>query len=483
MAKKVLIIGAGLTGLSAGIYLQKQGIQTEIFEISGQAGGMCTAWERKGYRFDGCIHWMVGTKPGTPFNDLYREVNALEEDTVIYNTESLKTEINGITYEIPLTLEKFKAFLLDISPEDSMSIEALCKDINTMMTTTMPAGAPSGISDMLHFLIHCRGFLKLANKSVGIAVKDIAEGYKSSLLKEIIYRLMSPNYSMMALLMMLGTRMGGNAGYPLGGAYEVVARMEKLYKSLGGTLHFRSKVDKIVVQDGRATALESGGTTHKADAIVAACDLYSVLKHMLDGKYPHKQLEALFESAELFEPLSVVSFGLNRRFNLPSSLDLICPEGIRIDADNTSHYLNLRSFEFDPSSAPEGCSSVMVLLNCPLEYWQELRNSNPEGYRIRKQELSEEVLNILDKRIPGFRAAVEVVDVATPATYIRYANLYKGSWEGFAPTPASLKARISKKVKGVDGLFLAGQWTTVGGGLYTAVSSGKDIAAAVGKSL
>ncbi len=483
MAKKVLIIGAGLTGLSAGIYLQKQGIQTEIFEISGQAGGMCTAWERKGYRFDGCIHWMVGTKPGTPFNDLYREVNALEENTVIYNAESLRTEINGTTYEIPLTLDKFKAFLLDVSPEDSLSIEALCRDINTMMTTTMPAGAPSGIRDMTYFLIHCRGFLRLVNKYLGVTVKDYVDNFKSDLLKEVIFRLMAPSYSMFPLIMMLGTRMSGNAGYPLGGAYEVVARMEKLYKSLGGTLHFRSKVDKIVVQDGRATALESGGITHKADAIVAACDLYSVLKHMLDGKYPHKQLEALFESAELFEPLSIVSFGLNRRFNLPSSLDLICPEGIKIAADTTGYYINVRSFEFDPSSAPEGCSSVMILMNSPLEYWQNLRNSDPEGYRNRKQELSEEVLNILDKRIPGFRAAVEVVDVATPATYIRYANLYKGSWEGFAPTPTSLKARISKTVKGVDGLFLAGQWTTVGGGLCTAVSSGKDIAAAVAKSL
>jgi phytoene dehydrogenase-like protein len=95
MEKKVVIIGAGLAGLSAGIHLQQRGIQTEIFEMAGQAGGMCTAWERGGYRFDGCIHWMVGTQPGNDFNRLYLEIDALTKDTPIHNAESIKTEIGG----------------------------------------------------------------------------------------------------------------------------------------------------------------------------------------------------------------------------------------------------------------------------------------------------------------------------------------------------------------------------------------------------
>lgn len=152
MSKKVLIIGAGLAGLSTGIYLQEQGVQTEIFEISGQAGGMCTAWERKGYRFDGCIHWMVGTKPDTPFYKLYSEVHALDKDTVIYNASSIKTQINGVTYEIPMTLQPFKEFLLSVSPEDSSQIEAFCKDIDTMISTKMPAGSPTGLRDLVDIL-------------------------------------------------------------------------------------------------------------------------------------------------------------------------------------------------------------------------------------------------------------------------------------------------------------------------------------------
>ncbi|HTX79964.1 MAG TPA: NAD(P)-binding protein, partial [Longilinea sp.] len=101
MSKKVIIIGAGLAGLSAGIHLQKRGLQTEIFELAAWAGGVCTAWTRKGYRFDGCIHWMVGTQPGDGFNELYREVDALTADSPIYNAPSIQMEIDGEMLTVP----------------------------------------------------------------------------------------------------------------------------------------------------------------------------------------------------------------------------------------------------------------------------------------------------------------------------------------------------------------------------------------------
>ena len=51
--KKVIIIGAGVSGLSAGIYGQMNGFNTEIFEMHAIPGGECTGWRRKGYYFDG----------------------------------------------------------------------------------------------------------------------------------------------------------------------------------------------------------------------------------------------------------------------------------------------------------------------------------------------------------------------------------------------------------------------------------------------
>ncbi len=307
-----------------------------------------------------------------------------------------------------------------------------------------------------------------------LTVKEYTERFTSGTVKALIYGLMPPGYTVVALFMMLGTRMGGNAGYPLGGAREVMRRMEDKYRSLGGTIRFHSKVDEIVVESGRVTGLRSKGDLYNCDAVIAACDMYDTLYRMLGGKYAHGQLDAMLRSSELFEPICAVSFGLKRRFGIPFSQTFECPEGVRTAPDIVVNRLSLQSFEFDPSAAPENKSSVMVLLASRLDYWQKLREENKAEYDALKRRLADEVADAVDRRIPGFKDAVEVTDVATPATYVRYANLYKGSWEGFAPTPAAIRANIRKTVDGVKGLYLAGQWTTPGGGICTAVKSGKD---------
>lgn len=476
MAKKVIIIGAGLTGLSAGIHLQKQGINTEIFELAGWAGGMCTAWERQGYLFDGCIHWMVGTKPGDGFYTLYREVDALTEDTVIYNAPSIQMEIGGRMLEIPLSIEKFKAFLLALAPEDQEKITGLCRDIEIMMHTKMPSGSPSGLLEIMRIMKDSRGFIALARKYLSLTMEDYAASFQSPLLRSVLYNLMPKEYSAEALIMMLGTRMSGNAGYPLGGARDVINRMETKYRALGGKLNFHSKVDEILVTHGKATAIRVKDALHPADAVIAACDAYDILKTMLKGHYPHPQLDSMLESSPLFPPLALVSFGLRQQWAIPFSVQYECPEGIPVAPGVMAHSFSLRSFDFDPGAAPENGSSVMVILEAPLEYWQTLRSLDLSQYRKEKAQLAGAVADAVERRIPGFKDSIAVVDVSTPATYVRLANLYKASFEGFAPTPAALKTRINHTVPGIKNLILCGQWTTAGGGICTAVSSGKKAA-------
>lgn len=67
MDKHILIIGAGIAGLAAGCYARMNGYCATIFELHDLPGGLCTAWERKGYVFDGCIHYLFGSGEGQPF--------------------------------------------------------------------------------------------------------------------------------------------------------------------------------------------------------------------------------------------------------------------------------------------------------------------------------------------------------------------------------------------------------------------------------
>ncbi len=74
--KSIIIIGAGIAGLTAGCYAQMNGYRSQIFELYDLPGGLCTAWERRDYVFDGCIHYLLGSGEGQPFNSLWEELGA-----------------------------------------------------------------------------------------------------------------------------------------------------------------------------------------------------------------------------------------------------------------------------------------------------------------------------------------------------------------------------------------------------------------------
>ena len=67
MEKKVVIIGAGVAGLSAGCYASMNGYDVEIHEAQDLPGGLCTAWQRGEYIVDGCIHWLTDSQPGSGY--------------------------------------------------------------------------------------------------------------------------------------------------------------------------------------------------------------------------------------------------------------------------------------------------------------------------------------------------------------------------------------------------------------------------------
>lgn len=92
---KLIIIGAGIAGLSAGYFARKNGFEVEIYEKNSIVGGECIGWDRERYHIDGCIQWLTGTKEGTDINDLWKEVGALEDSKVIQLDEFIRFNLGG----------------------------------------------------------------------------------------------------------------------------------------------------------------------------------------------------------------------------------------------------------------------------------------------------------------------------------------------------------------------------------------------------
>ena len=127
--KTILIIGAGIAGLSAGCYAQMNGYQSHIFELHELPGGLCTAWERKGYTFDGCLHYLFGSGQGQPFNDLWQELGALQGRTIINHEEYQRITDGEKTLMVYADPDRLEQHLCDLSPADAALIRRFCEGV------------------------------------------------------------------------------------------------------------------------------------------------------------------------------------------------------------------------------------------------------------------------------------------------------------------------------------------------------------------
>ena len=128
--KNIVIVGAGIAGLSAGIYARQSGFDVTIYESHTIPGGASTSWRRKGYLFEGGMHWLTGSSPATPLNRLWREVGALDDGVKILHRDPFLTlEWQGRTACLYRDAGRLRQHLRELSPEDAKEIDRLCRDI------------------------------------------------------------------------------------------------------------------------------------------------------------------------------------------------------------------------------------------------------------------------------------------------------------------------------------------------------------------
>ena len=206
MDKSIIIIGAGIAGLSSGVYGQMNGYKTQIFELHNLPGGLCTAWKRKGYTFDGCIHWLVGSNQGKGLGQLWNELGALERTEVI-NPEifqSIERE-DGKVFNLYCDVDQLEAHLLDLAPQDADHIRILTKAIRQFTDMDVPVdgfsvGAMIKMLPMLPKLTAMRKWSK-------VTVKEYADGFQDAFLRSVFNRLFDMSeFPMSALIMTMSTK-------------------------------------------------------------------------------------------------------------------------------------------------------------------------------------------------------------------------------------------------------------------------------------
>ncbi|PKP52136.1 MAG: hypothetical protein CVT92_10235 [Bacteroidetes bacterium HGW-Bacteroidetes-1] len=477
MSKKVTIIGGGVAGLSAGIYAGMNGFDTEIIEMHAVAGGQCTAWERKKYRFDYCLHWLVGTSKGA-FHDIWKETNVINDDTEIIDHEihSQIFDKDRNEFIIYSNIDRWEKYLLEIAPEDTRTIKRMCNDMRKSALLE-PFALPPELRKPLDYLRIIPVMLPIFNlvrKFGHLTCKEYFNklGFKSDKIKSVLDAMYGDrNFSALAFIFMLGWFNQKNAGYIKGGSFPLAQRMVEKFENLGGKILYKTKVEKIIIENNTAKGIVlSDGTQILSDYVISAADGYTTIFKMLDGKYVSKKVDYAYKNWELFTPLVQVSFGINKIIQSESPIIINTSKDLKIGMTKLEYGYSVMNYSYDSTMAPEGKTSIVMWYESPWKLWEHLEG---DDYNNEKKQIEKDAVAYLEIEFPGISEFIEVVDVATPKTDVRYTGVKDGAYEGFMPSKENMMKSLDMTLPKLQNFYMAGQWLFPGGGLPPSAQTGK----------
>lgn len=269
---------------------------------------------------------------------------------------------------------------------------------------------------------------------------------------------------------------GTGAGYPLGGSQKVASKIAGFYKILGGEIRYNSRVKDVLIENDKAVGVRlEDGSVHKADIVVWAGDGHHLIFDILGGKYIDNSIREMYDKWIVVKPMVHACFGVNMDLSRePQKLVYEVEKPITI-AGEEFKWISVMLHCFDKSTAPAGKSALEVWYATDYKYWENLIKDHVR-YEEEKKRIAEETASALEKRWPGFKSKIEVTDVPTPMTYVRYTGNWQGSVDGWYIIPENMtKQQMKRTLPGLDNLYMVGQWTAPFTGTVIAAQSGRQL--------
>lgn len=470
---KILIIGGGVAGLSAGIYARMAGHEATIVEKHVIPGGNLTGWSREGYHIDNCIHWLTGTNPASELHKIWLQLGALGNGVGVLQGESLFTcERDGVRVSLPPSVEGLRQQMLAASEGDEAEIRRFIRAIELIGAFDHVAGKDKNRGVTPTRLIRGIGpLLKYYTLTTG----QLAKRFNSPALNCFITGFWGDDFSAFALIYVFATYCHGNGALPEGGSLKMAMRIADRFKSLGGRLILGREVTEISIDNGRASSvILSDGSREEADYVILTTEPASAFGSMVELSMP-EGLKKQYDDPKLrrFSAFQC-AFACDSE-ELPFRGDLIFDVPSEYVECLGTKQLIIREFSHEQGFAPKGKNIIQTLTFCfdgAAEYFVKLKDSGEEIYRKKKEELSALVKRLIEQHCPTLCGKLHLVDVWTPASYKRYVGSEIGSFMSFAIPEKHLPIPLSPVVPGCDNLILATQWLQSPGGLPIAAKSG-----------
>ena len=473
---KVIIIGGGIAGLSAGIYAQKCGFNATILESHNIIGGNCTAWKRKGYLFEGGMHWLAGSGKNEALNKIWRYLGALDDSVLIHKSEPfMEYNYEGTPIRFYRDVEKTEQHLLELSPADAKEIKAMCDNIRKVKNLSMPVTDLCGVKVTkknrisVSFLFSAISAIRLMNRFSKVTKEQYLRNFKHEGLRGLLSDFISDESGVVPLFFSMGTFARGDGGFPDGGSLPFAGRMAKTFTDLGGELLLNTRADRVIIENGKTTGIIAGDKQMSADAVIVASDTMAI-STLFDVPLKSPWLDKM-QAVTKPTMCTFISLGIDADLRkYPHNYVFKLNKQLKIPAQ-AYNYLSVNNYANDRNYSPEGKTAMTIILNGDTyDFWKKARENGT--YKEEKQNIAEEIAAAITAEIPEAYGKIEVIDVATPLTYERYCGNWKGSWMTEMGPGMEMK-NYPAVIKGLSGVYFAGHRMMPPGGFPPAVMSGR----------
>ncbi len=483
MKKKVVIIGGGLGGMSAGIRLAADNYEITILEQGERLGGKLNRRGGMGYTFD--TGPSILTMPWV-LEQLFHHVNRNLYDYIqIKRIEpQWKTFFeDGTTIDLTSDIPELIRQLESISKEDANELFSYlnyCSKMYEYSLKSVYKKSLTGLQDLrsMHSVKELLSMDPMKTMSQG--TKKFFKNKKlQQLFNYLIMYVGSSPFLAPALLSQLAhVQLGLGIYFVEGGMYQIADAMSRVLHELKATVHLNAKVKRIVTTGTRATGVElENGLILDADHVISNLDVIPTYKTLLEGYTDRNQLK---HEEEKFPPTVsglVFLLGVKKEYqNLAhhnyffsedpeKEFDQIFNKGMV--ADDPTVYIGI-SAKSDDTQAPHGKQNFFVLTHVP-----PLKDG--ESWDSKKFEYRKVILDKLERMgVKHLTENIEFEYIYTPNDLKEIYGANGGSIYGVvADRKKNGGFKFPSKSTIVEDLYFVGSSTHPGGGVPMVTLSGQ----------
>lgn len=470
--KKVIIIGAGVTGLSAGIHALLKGYNVSIYEKNNVCGGCCGGWYKNGYYIDNCMHWLTGTNQHTKTFKLWKLLGAMDETSNLYQGSYFyKSFYNNESIELHYDIEKTRNNMIKISPEDRKEIDKFINTVNYFVKSNKQDTIFNHLYNKSNG--YCKGYFQYHK----ISLSELSNKFKHPLLKKMIIDYIPGCYSALTLIYAYATFASGNGKVFSDGSLQFSKNMEKKFLSLGGSIHYNSEVSKIYLENNKFNSIYVNEQTIKGDILISCIDPYYLFDNLLDTSYMPKYLKekrVYINDNPIISSFQCAFLIDKKKLKFKDTIIIEIP-GIQIGT-TTINRLLLKEYSFLSNNSHKVIIQSFIIQNIKdYEFWDQLKKKNIDEYNTLKENIGNKIINILEDYDNNLKENIVLLDSWTPITYNSYFNSLYGSYMGFVFTKKQKLKKLSPKIDNLKNVFYLSYWQDIMGGLPVAAKLGNSI--------